>query len=299
VTVAPGPGSDTTAISGATRIGGSLQVADNQGIHAFVGAAALTVDGNVSVAGVTAFVSSVALSVDGDVSLSATPGAANFGVTFTGTTTVGRHLSVVSQVPSTGITMSGTASVGGDLFFRLGTANAVSLATMGTLVVGRNLSYVGGTGSDSVTVATGVTVAGRAQFELGEGPNSLSIAPAAQLAGSLVIVGGSGGNLITTLGNIGGSLSIFVGNGSNGTIVGGTVGGRVVYRGGNSSEALTLAPVVPSTVVVDVTFGSGLATFTLISNVTLTGWVRGSGGTYTFVQGGATLLPSLVFVNFP
>src|SRR5262249_23216951 len=109
----------------------------------------------------------------------------------------------------------------------------------------------------------------------------------------------SAGNLITALGNVGGSFSVSVGNGSNGTIIGGTVTGMIIYHGGNGSEALPLGPAVPSGGDSGVTLGSAAGTFRLISNVSLTGWVRGNAGAYTFVQGGATLLPSLVFVNFP
>lgn len=297
VTVLPGLGADTTAISAAARVGGSLRVVDTSGINSFINVAGLTTGGDLSVSGVTAFVSTAALTVGGSLAVSSTPGASNLGLTFAGTTTIGQDLRITSSAPSTGINLPGTMTVGGDLTLRLGQAS--NLAIGATVTVNGNLHYFGGEGTDGVAIATGFVVAGNARVDLGGGSNSFSSAPGALFAGDLSLSGGSGGNVINSLGNIGGNLAVTEGNGSNGTIVGGTVGGRVRYRGGNGSEALTLAPAVPATVVADLVFGSGTATLLLTSNVSLTGRVRGNGGVYTFVQGGATLLPPLVFENFP
>lgn len=297
VTILPGLGSDTTAVSAASRVGGSFRVSDPAGINSFINTSGLTVGADLSVAGVTPFVSFAALTVGGRLAVSSTSGASNLGLTFMGTTTIRRDLDIFSTASSTGVNLSGTMTVGGNVNLRLGQNSAVAAGS--AVTVAGNLNYVGGEGTDSVTIASGFALGGNAYFALGGGVNVVDIAPTALVGGDLSITGGNDTNIITTLGNINGDVSVSVGNGSNGTIIGGTVAGMIRYRGGNGSEGLTVAPAVPATVLVDAVFGTGTATFSLISNATLIGRVVGTGGSYTFVQGGATLLGPLAFVNFP
>lgn len=191
--------------------------------------------------------------------------------------------------------------------------------------VNGNFSWTSGGGNDLIVFnPAGTTMHGNATFNLGNGDNTLfALGANATLNGDLRVTAGNGNNTIAggfggtlagdatfvlgngnnavdfTTGSIGGDINMFLGNGNNIVNVTDTVlGGTLRMRTGNGNNSLAITPAAASFFDADVRFGNGNDTFTLNANVTLAGYVNGGNGTDTFVQGGATLIPTLLLASF-
>ena len=92
---------------------------------------------------------------------------------------------------------------------------------------------------------------------------------------------GGGSDTVNVGGSVSGNAFFQLGDGiADNTTLMGTVGGTVNYRSGNGNDSFSLLPTAPATYNVDVLFGNFGGTFTINSNVTVSGSVNntGSGG---------------------
>lgn len=159
--------------------------------------------------------------------------------------------------------------------------------------------------SDLFTIAG--TVQGNLTMNLGVGDNDVDFQANAIVMGNMLITGGNGTNSIgagfnTFAGQLQGNLTINLGNGSNTVGLQTDIGGKFTFRGGNGTNDVSIDPTVQTYYLIDLLFGTGTNTLTLDSNNTasaFSGRVTGTGGSNTFVQNSAVLLPTLYFINFP
>jgi hypothetical protein len=135
-----------------------------------------------------------------------------------------------------------------------------------------------------------------ALVQLGNGNNLVTFNGTATIGGNLTISAGNGDNTLALAGTLNGTLSVNLGSGTNVAVIFTGPGNQLTWVSGNGSDDLTLGPASYN---VNITFGDFVNTLTLDPGTTLSGIIRGSGGTNNFNQNGATLLPTLQFINFP
>jgi hypothetical protein len=308
-TLLTGLGADTVTSNGSdVSIGGGLNWVDITGKNTFdLNDRNYTIGTNLTLTGVGVFDMGAGntLKVGGSATLRANPTTAvPMTVQFNGADVdVFGSLQVTGGVLDDTVTVTSMLNIGGNMSLNLnGGDNTFDLtpAAGGTGVNG-SLNYQGGVGVDVIVVGADSAVGGNARFDLGNGINTFADAATSLFAGDLSLFGSNDTNTHIVSGMVGGSLNVTLGNGDgNTTVVTGFVGGTLRYRLGNGSlGVLTVDPTEETVVQIDAVFGTGDSTFTLGPNVILNGTVRGTGGTYTFNQGGAVLLPMLFFLNYP
>lgn len=309
-TILTGLGADTvTSLASDVSIGGNFNWVDTAGKNTFdLNDRNYTIGGNFTLTGVGVFNMGAGntLKVGGtNATIRAMPTTATtMDVSFNGAdVNVFGNLQVLGGVLDDTLTVTSQLDIGGNMTVNLNGGNNTFVLnpTAGGSGINGNLSFQSGVGDDIVQFGTDAAVAGNTSIDLGGGVNTFEDTATSQYAGDLSLIGSHDTNTHTISGMVSGNLNVTLGNGDNNTtIVTGTVGGTLRYRLGNGSlGVLMVAPNDPTLVQIDATFGTGDSTFTLGPNVTLNGTVRGTGGTYTFDQGGATLLPMLFFLNYP
>lgn len=159
----------------------------------------------------------------------------------------------------------------------------------------------GSSGVDVVVLGANSLLSKSVNVSLGSGINTFVDTATSKYGGSLNVVAGEGTDTAVITGQVTGNLSVDMGGGDGNTCVfTGSASGLFRYRDGlGNLGTLVIAPAVPKTVTVDVLFGRGTKTLNLGPNLTLTGKIVGTGGSYTFNPGTATLLPSLKKILFP
>jgi hypothetical protein len=307
VTVVTGLGNDAVVSTGAAvRVGGTFTAADTAGVNTWqLNGRSWTVGRDLTFYGLSAFSMGAGstLRVGGFASLTAIqPVASSMSLVFNGALTfVGKTMSITGGSVSNLTSITSQLTVGGNLFVsqRGGAANTFNLtpAAGGTGVNG-NLFYTGGTGADAVVVGVNAAVGGNASFDLGNGTNSLLDGAGTAFSGDVTIFGGNDVTSVGLNGTIDGNLTLFAGNGTNTVTVTQVPGGLFRFRGGNGTDTLRLRGA--GVYNLDAGFGTGTNTFdTDAAGLILNGTVAGSGGDNTFIQGAATLLPTLFLINFP
>jgi hypothetical protein len=310
MTLQGGYGDDTTTVDADLTVGGSVTSVDNYGANSLLQTGVnLTVGGSLSVTGVGTYSNAGGrLKVGTDASFNM---AGNSGkvltMTVTGlSTSVGRMLSVTGGSLNDSVDFTGTdLSVGSTATFSMGNGdNTLTLAPgAGGTGFNGNLTATFGIGDDTVTGGANLLIGGNASFDFGGAAtvagNVFNDDSASLYSGNLSLTGGNDTNDFDIDGAISGGLNVTVGNGTSTTTFTGTVAGTLRYRGGNGTDTLEVTPAAAETVTIDAIFGTGTSTLTLNANLTLDGRVEGTGGSYTFNQNGATLAPTLQFINFP
>ncbi|MFO0843691.1 MAG: hypothetical protein U0797_15055 [Gemmataceae bacterium] len=309
VTLLTGLGNDIVTSTGDLSIGGGLTFSDGFGLNTVnLNDQDWIIGGNLTMSGVGTFNSGTGnmLKVGGAVTLAATPTVANpLNVTFNAGSLVdiGKSLTITGSAVTDSVQVLSLLSVGGNMSVNLrGGLNTFFLTpTTGGTGINGSLFYIGNGDADTVFLGDFSDVAGNTSIEMGGGANVFVDNPLSLYAGNLTVNGGNDTNTFVISGAVSGNLGVSLGNGDNNlTQVNGAIGGRFSYRLGNGSNAaLNLAPAAGTTVVIDAVFGTGSSTFSLLTDFTLTGIVRGTGGSYTFDQGTATLAPTLYFINYP
>jgi hypothetical protein len=245
------------------------------------------------------------LDVGGALTISR-PGSSNVPVAViidSTATDIGGALKITGGLANDVVSITSQLSVTGATTVNLGEGNntfVLTPAAGGTGIAG-NLTYTGKSGADVEVFGANSLIGGNTSIDMGGGINTFVDTPTSQYGNNLSIVGGNNTNTAVVTGVISGGLSIKFGNGAGNTaVVTGSIGTKFTFRLGNGTlGVLTLAPAAPAIVNIDAVFGTGDSTFSLGPNVSLTGKVTGKGGAYTFNQGTAILLPSLVFKNYP
>ncbi len=204
--------------------------------------------------------------------------------------------------------------IGGSVFARFGSAlvnNQFSLLSAvgnpSTSIIQGNLQIISTAGLNSIFDLVNIqgTIFGSASINLGDGDNNFTFTDTGFIGGNLSLWGGNGTNNFGTNGNVfegvlGGSLHVTVGNGDNQVGVQTGIGGMFFFRGGNGTNLVEILPTSPALFSVKFLFGTGTNQLDLNNDVTLTGLIAGSpGASNTFNINGATLLPTLVLVNWP
>lgn len=182
-----------------------------------------------------------------------------------------------------------------------GTNTAVVSPTAGGLGVAGTTTFIGGSGVDVVVLGADSLLSKAVTVNLGGGVNTFVDTATSKYGVGLNVVAGEGTDTVVIQGQVIGNLSVDMGGGDGNTCVfTGSASGLFRYRDGTGNlGTLVIAPAVPKTVTVDVLFGRGTKTLNLGPKLTLTGRIVGTGGSYTFNPGTATLLPSLKKILFP
>jgi hypothetical protein len=308
-TVLGGFGDDKLTIAGAAKLGGTLTYNGGLGLNDLTLTADLQTGANLITSGLSKLDGAGALTVGGTASLVGNPaGATPLTVVPTGDVTVGGAINVSGGGGIDTVSLMGKLSVGGQMSVNLrgGGINTFVLdPTAGGSGVGGSLFFSGNGGSDVVVFGADSSVAGNTTLELGNGINTFVDTDTSLYGGNLTVNGGNGTNTVVAQGVVSGDFNNSLGNGDgNTTQFSGSVGGRFRYRLGNGAlGTLNLFPAAAATIDIDAVFGTGDSTFNLgdgVNAVTLTGIVRGTGGSYTFNQNLlATLAPTLILINYP
>jgi hypothetical protein len=301
-----------TVFGNVTAVGrntlGSPRLFFNAGDTLFVGPGS-TVRGSLN----TTFIDSVDIGEPTPTPLTTVAGSVNInnatapnflGVNVFGV--VGRSLTATGTRQGDSFTLAQTAAatggvINGNLTLNLGGAfNIGELVTLAAgAAVGGNVSIqsLGGpnVGLSGGLYSIGASIAGNLFVGLGEGDNFLDFS--GSVSGNMSVTAGNGDNDLSAFtGTVDGNLTIRLGNGSNTATIANAPAGRLSWASGNGTDALTLGAGLFNVYVL---LGTGTNTLDLSVATTLTGTVIGTGGSNTFNQNGATLLPTLVFLNFP
>jgi hypothetical protein len=308
-----GLGNDTITFNRAAEVGKSFTVNDVGGETMLfdMNDRNLTIGGALSLSGVTTFDMGAAnaLEVAKAVKITAHPTASTaLTALFSGTATlVGGDLKITGGFTNDVTSFTSQVSINGNLSIKQGQGDNTIVLTpsAGGSGIGGTFSTNGLDGVDVVVFGADAEIAGKTSILLGNGINTFVDTPTSQYGKDLTISAGFNTSTCVVTGQVAGNLSVTMapGGAGNTTVFTGSVGAgmKIKYLSGNDGtlEVLTLAPTAAVTLNVDVKFGNGDATFNLGPNVSLTGKVVGRGGTYTFNQGTAILLPSLKLINFP
>jgi hypothetical protein len=302
VTVLGGNGDDVVGIGATTLIRGGLMVSDNVGSNQFLPAAALTVRGNLSLLGCNKLVSPNPIDVGGSMTLRSSrtivPGTYNYSL---GQLTVAKDVTFITGPERDLIFIDNLTSIGGNCTFDVGDgANGLSLGGSAAVDIGGNLTYRGIRGG--AVALNLVTIGGNTTIDTAEGA-AFSDTTSSVYSGNLSFIHGNRSSFTGIAGTVAGDLNWTVGNSAvpldHELFLTGPVGGKIRVRAGNGTNIVRLLPTAARTDNVDMLFGTGTNTLILNSDLTLTGTVVGTGGTNTFTQNGATLLPTLQLINFP
>jgi hypothetical protein len=310
-----GLGDDSVASDTAdVRVGGALTITDTAGTNTFaMNGFDCIVGGAMSIGGLGAFTMGAGsiLNVKGNLTLTTTSGGTDpINVLFDGTSLIARRkLTITGGLANDTVSLTAKASVTGAMTFNAGSGNntfVLTPASGGSGVAG-DLTFTGGLGVDVFVLGANSLIGGNTSVSLGSGINTFVDTATSRYHGDLTVTGGtlvstSNTNTCVVAGQIDGGLFVqWAGGNGNTTVFIGSVGTTFVYVGGPVStlEVLTIAPTSATILTLDAKFGTGDATLNLGPNLSLTGQVIGSGGTYTFNQGTAILLPTLLLTNFP
>ena len=255
-----------------------------------LGTSTLAVGGSVSVVGLgvgstttplSVFLNGQTVNIAGNLSVTGT-GHTGSGDVFVGTA----QLTVLRNIA---LNLAGGANT------------FVVSPTAGGLGVAGTTTFIGGSGVDVVVLGADSLLSKSVVVNLGSGVNTFVDTATSKYGAGLNVVAGDGADTAVITGQVTGNLSVDMGGGDGNTCVfTGTASGLFRYRDGiGNFGTLVIAPDVPKTVTVDVLFGRGTKTLNLGPNLTLTGRIVGTGGSYTFNPGTATLLPSLKKILFP
>jgi hypothetical protein len=239
-----------------------------------------------------------------------------------GTGTFGKSLSFTTGSGADTVTFAAADTVGGTTNINLG-HGANAFAATDTVFNG-SFSFTGGVGIDDVALNGVVKFNGNATVNTGDGDNTYALTSAFEAAGSFNLTAGNGNNAIGDFGGaVAGDLNVTLGNGTNSFNLTGSTGGNLNFQLGNGDNTLsddataTIAGKLRirsgngnnsytangvGTYNLDVVFGSGDDTFTYAGAGAVLNGLLDGGGRVTansFVQGAATLSPTLVIANFP
>lgn len=314
VNINTGLGTDKVVLNDqAVTVGKSLKMSDSAGTTTTfdMNDRNLTVGGSMSLLGISLFDMGTGntLKVATAMKITANPsGLSPLTVLFSGTeAAVGGSLAMASGFTNDTVSITSKFSVGGSLNSKLGFGdNTIVLTpTAGSTGIAGAFNDSGRDGNDIIVFGANSVVSGPMNLLLGNGLNTFVDTATSVYKKNLTVNGGFNTNTCVILGKISGNLSIAMaaGGASNTTVFTGSVGAgkEINYHSGNSGtlEVVTLAPTVATVLDVNVKFGNGSSTFNLGPNVSLTGKVIGTGGTYTFNQGTAILLPTVKLINYP
>lgn len=276
-----GLGDDALVVDG-SNIAGDLRAVGGTGDDGLIlgGAAALAVGGSLFWNGNSGLNSVVATDLDvaGGVVLTNAE-----TVLWTDSTAAGYFVVNNALATAAGfLSMSGAVEIGGN-FTYIGSGNAESLFLDGALnsevvlslgngdnsmdlaattVVGGSLTYLGGNGIDSLTPAPGAQVFGNMNLNTGHGDNVYTMNTAFIVAGDLTVNGGNGNDEITGFdGEVFGRFVFNAGHGTNTLeLFTGFIAGDVTYNGGSGVDEVVVAMELPGHL--RVFLGAGSDTFT-------------------------------------
>lgn len=159
-----------------------------------------------------------------------------------------------------------------------------------------SLRYIGGSGGDTVELAETFSLESASNFcgpvagiSLGSGDNNLVVA--AQVAGSLGVVAGSGADKVTVTdtASIAGILAAMLGSGDNSLDVNADITGALDVKAGDGNDTVTISEI-GSVGNVALNLGAGDNTFTLLGSVTGGLNYQGGAGNDTLDIGDAVLI---------
>ena len=275
-TLTAGNGADTVTLAAGYTDAGTFQFTGGNGNNSFV-TNGVTIGGDLDIS--RANVNLGADTIGGSVNV--TDSQFNFNTNVTvGAATIGKNLNVTVGNLTDNVTLNGT-TVNGNAGITEGGGND-NFTTAGTVSLG-SLNFNAGSGNDTMTVSGGTSVLGNAVFTLGDGNDQFTSNASVGngISGDLRLTFGGGSDTVNVGGSVSGNAFFQLGDGSaDNTTLTGTVGGTVNYRSGNGNDSFSLLPTTPTTYNVDVLFGNFGGTFTINSNVTVSGLVNntGSGG---------------------